>query len=202
MSPASSQAGTGSRLDRWARALRTQPLLLIRDTNVPLGPPSPGKVEERCLTSFWISGQSPRAPRSQKCNLVEPTRSTVFLLFVSPKELVQNVSHRSLTSSGRSSEGRKGKTHDHYSDFHTDKQGSWEAATVQVARVSKPCRLGAGPWEAQVTEPCSVWTLRTFRNPLPCPCGLCLMPRALTSYLDLTLFLGSFGKNLTWKILM
>ena len=130
MSPALSQAGTGSRLDRRARALRTQPLLLIRDTNVPLGPPSPGQVEERCLTSFWISGQSPRAPKSQKCNLVEPTRSTVFLLFVSPKELVQNVSHRSLTSSGRSSEGRKGKTHDYYSDFHTGRQGSREAATV------------------------------------------------------------------------
>lgn len=35
------------------------------------------------------------------------TRSTVFLLLVSPKELVQNVSHRSLTSSGSSRIGKR-----------------------------------------------------------------------------------------------
>lgn len=66
--------------------------------------------------TFQVTRQWWRAPKPQRCNLVKPTRSTVFLLFVSPKELVQNVSHRSLTSSGRSSEWKRKKKALSYSD--------------------------------------------------------------------------------------
>lgn len=66
--------------------------------------------------TFQVTKQWLRAPKPQRCNLVKPTRSTVFLLFVSPKELVQNVSHRSLTSSGRSSEWKRKKKALSYSD--------------------------------------------------------------------------------------
>ena len=71
------------------------------------------------------------------------------------------------------------------------------------SEVSEPCRLGAGLWEAQGYRGVLNLDPENFQEPpLPRPHGLCLILRALTSYLNLTTFLGSFGKNLTWKILM
>lgn len=83
--------------------------------------------------TFQVTKQWLRAPKPQRCNLVKPTRSTVFLLFVSPKELVQNVSHRSLTSSGRSSEWKRKKKKHYHAVTHRDKSAQSRGVAAWIA---------------------------------------------------------------------
>lgn len=132
-------------------------------------------TNRRSFTMFWINGQRLSALKTQKCNLVEPTRSTVFLLLVSPKELVQKVSHRSLTSSARSW-GKGGEKHHHHHGPHR--------------QIKPPCNTGGPPRSSQRG---TQRNLRAFRNHNPPSSkSLRLMSRARSSC-EYIKFFKSFG---------
>lgn len=73
---------------------------------------------------------------------------------------------------------------------------------MRLVRGEQALRAGRRALEAQGSRAVLSLHPEDFQEPPHPASGLCLMPRALTSYLDLTIFLGSFGKNLTWNILM
>lgn len=152
---------------------------------------APNYRDKRKILHLLISRQRLRALGSQKCDLVKPTRSTVFLLLVSPKELAQNASHRSLTASGRSAEGEREKgivtPMTSTQTRKTNRTYKRVPPTWSIKGTHVPSAEHLSLGEIEFIKPCSL-SPRNFRNQNYSQNGPCLMPRALSSSVNLTSF--------------